>query len=106
MKPTWWLLYAIGLSLVGVLALVERFVPAGGLRSILQIAAVVVGFGLLAFWNRRNRVALELEECRRRRGTVWQGRIVPTARSAESIEVKGSRAGALPVPETAARARR
>jgi len=46
MKPTWWLLYAI----------------------VLEIFVVVIGFALMALWNRRNRVALELDECRRRSG--------------------------------------
>ncbi len=31
--PTWWLLYAIGLSLVGVLVLVEILVPEEGVRA-------------------------------------------------------------------------
>jgi len=51
MKPTWWLLYAI----------------------VLEIFVVVIGFALMALWNRRNRVALELDECRRRSGPVRHG---------------------------------
>ena len=47
MKPTWWLLYAIGLSLVGLLALVEIFVPRGGVQSILEITVVIGSFGLM-----------------------------------------------------------
>jgi hypothetical protein len=105
MKPTWWLLYAIGLSLVGGLALVEHFVHEDGVRTVLQIVVVVVGFALMAFWNRCNRVARELDECRRRRGTVGRGRVVSIARSAELVE-NGSGSGSLPVPETAGRARR
>jgi hypothetical protein len=89
MKPTWWLLYAIGLSLVGVLGLVELFVREGGVRSVLEIVVVVIGFAVMAFWNRCNRVALELDECRRR-GTVGHGRVASTARSAEMVE-KGER---------------
>jgi len=63
-KPRWWLLYPIGLLLVGLIALVEIFVPASGLRGALAITVVIEMFGLMAQWLRRNRVALEL---RRRR---------------------------------------
>ena len=39
----------------------------GGLRKLLEVlAVVVVGFGLIAAWLRRNRIALELERGRRR----------------------------------------
>jgi hypothetical protein len=105
MKPTWWLLYAIGLSLVGVLALVELFVRESGVRTVLEIVVVVVGFALMAFWNRCNRVARELDECRRRRGTVGRDRVASTARSAELVE-NGSGSGSLRVAATAGRARR
>jgi len=105
MKPTWWLLYAIGLSLVGVLALVELFVPEKGLRVVLQIVVGVIGFAVMAFWNRRNRVALELDECRRRGGPVRHGRVASTARAAEMVE-KGNGSGPLRVPVPAGRARR
>ena len=44
MKPTWWLLYAIGVSLVGGLALVELTVPEEGLRVVLLSFVVVIGF--------------------------------------------------------------
>jgi hypothetical protein len=100
MKPTWWLLYAIGLSLAGMLVLVEVFVAEEGVRSVLQIAVVVLGFGLMAFWTRRNRVALELDDCRRGRGALGHGRVVWTAPPAPSVEEKGSRAGSPPVPES------
>jgi len=63
-KPRWWLLYPIGLLLVGLIALVEIFVPASGLRGALEITVVIEMIGLMAQWLRRNRVALEL---RRRR---------------------------------------
>jgi hypothetical protein len=104
MKPTWWLLYAIGISLVGALALVELFVREDGVRSVLEIAVVVIGFALMAFWSRRNRVALELDEWPRR-GTVGRSRVAATARPAEKVE-KGNGSGSLRVPDTAGRARR
>ena len=80
MKPTWWLLYAIGLLLVGLLALVEIFVPRGGLQSILEITVVIGSFGLMALWLRHNRVAMELEEHDRRRGLVGRRRLVSPLR--------------------------
>ena len=86
-RPKWLLLYASGLLLVGLLALVEIFVPAGGLRGVLQVAVVMTGFGLMALWVRRNRVAMELEESRQRRGTVWYGRPLPAR--VESAEHNG-----------------
>jgi hypothetical protein len=49
---------------VGLIALVEIFVPASGLRGALEITVVIEMFGLMAQWLRRNRMALEL---RRRR---------------------------------------
>jgi hypothetical protein len=77
-RPRWWLLYATGLLMVGLLAVVEIFVPAGGLRAVLEIAGVMTGFGLMACWVRSNRVAMELEESRRPLGTTGHaGRPVP-----------------------------
>ena len=105
MKPTWWLLYAIGVSLVGGLALVELTVPEEGLRVVLQTVVVVIGFALMAFWRRRNRVALELDECRRRSGPVRHGRAASTARAPEMAE-NGNGSGPLRMPEPAGRARR
>src|SRR3989442_14746221 len=61
-KPAWWLLNAIELLLLGLLALVEMFVQAGGLRGVLEIAVVIAMFRLMATWVRHNRVAIELEE--------------------------------------------
>jgi len=105
MKPTWWLLYAIGVSLVGGLALVELSVPEEDLRVVLQVFVVVIGFALMALWNRRNRMALELDECRRRSGPVRHGRVASTARAPEVLE-NGNGSGPLRMPEPAGRARR
>ena len=92
MKPTWWLLYAIGLLLVGLLALVEIFVPAGGLQSILEITVVIGSVGLMALWLRHNRVAMELEEHDRRRGTVGHRRpAFPLRQVTKPAKDQGSR---------------
>jgi hypothetical protein len=106
MKPTWWLLYAIGISLMGVFALVEIFVPEEGVRSVLQIAVVVMGFGLMACWNRRNRVAMELDECRRRRGAVGQCRPVPIPSATKAAGQRGSSVASPLLSEITGRARR
>jgi hypothetical protein len=106
MKPTWWFLDAIGLLLVGLLALVETFVPAGGLQTVLQIAVVIMGFGLMGRWARHNRVALELEECRRRRGTVGHRRLVSPPDSFKSVEQEGSRMASSLSPDITGSGRR
>lgn len=60
-KPTWWLLYAIGLLLAVLLGLVEVAVPVSRVRTAIEIAVVVCAFVLARFWFRHNRVAIELE---------------------------------------------
>lgn len=59
-QPTWWLLYAIAALLVVVVGLVEIFVAAGGLRTLLEALAVIGGFGLIRLWRRSNRIALDM----------------------------------------------
>ena len=63
-RATWWLLYLIGLLLVAAIGLVEVFVD-GGLRTLLETAVAVAGFGSIWVWLRSNRIALELEQSRR-----------------------------------------
>jgi hydrogenase/urease accessory protein HupE len=65
-RPAWWLLYAVAALFVAVVGLVEMFVEGGGLRQTLEAVAVVAGFGLIRFWLRHNRIALELEQGRKR----------------------------------------
>jgi len=60
MKPRWWLLYGLGVLLVALIGAIEVGVPPGALRTILESAAVALGFGLMLVWRRHNRVALEL----------------------------------------------
>jgi hypothetical protein len=60
MKPTWWQLYGLGVLLVALIGAIEVGVPPGALRTILESAAVILGFGLMLVWRRHNRVALEL----------------------------------------------
>ena len=76
-KPAWWQLYASVLLLVGLIGLVEVAVPAGGSRTIIEIAVVCGTFGLMLIWVRHNRVAMELNEwdAHRPRGLV----IAPSA---------------------------
>jgi hypothetical protein len=65
-RPAWWLLYVIAVGLVVVVGLVDTLVPGGGLRKIVESLTTVSGFGLIGVWLRRNRIALELEQARRR----------------------------------------
>jgi hypothetical protein len=65
-RPAWWLLYVIAVGLVVVVGLVDTLVPGGGLRKVLESLTTVAGFGLIGVWLRRNRIALELEQARRR----------------------------------------
>jgi hypothetical protein len=65
-KPTWWLLYMTGVLLVALVALAEVFIPAGALRGLMEIVIVLAMFWLAALWIRRNRIALDLEQTRRR----------------------------------------
>ena len=47
-----------------LIAIVEVNVPEGHLRTTLDSAAVVIGFGLMLAWRRHNRTAFELERRR------------------------------------------
>jgi hypothetical protein len=60
MKPAWWQLYGLGVLLVALIGAIEVGVPPGALRTILESAVVVLGFGLMLVWRRHNRIALEL----------------------------------------------
>jgi hydrogenase/urease accessory protein HupE len=65
-RPRWWLLYVIAALLVAVVGLVELSVDGQQLREILEALAVMTGFGLIGVWLRGNRIALDLEQGRRR----------------------------------------
>jgi hypothetical protein len=65
-RPTWWQLYVIVSLLVTVVWLLDVLVDGEALRTILEVATVAAGFGLVGIWQRRNRVALELEKGRHR----------------------------------------
>jgi hypothetical protein len=54
-QPMWWLLYVIGFLLVAGVGLVERYVPAGPLRTVLECAVVIVAFSLMLAWRHVNR---------------------------------------------------
>ena len=64
-RPAWWALCLIAVLLVAVVGLVETHVGDEGLRKVLEILVVVAGFGLIAVWLRRTRIALELERGQR-----------------------------------------
>lgn len=54
-KPAWWVLYAISLALVGAVGLLELNIPPGSVRTVLECAVVIFGFGLMLFWCHCNR---------------------------------------------------
>jgi hypothetical protein len=54
-QPAWWVLYLIGLLLVGGVGLLERYVPAGPARTVLECFVVTVAFGLMLVWRHCNR---------------------------------------------------
>jgi len=64
MKPSWWQLYALGVSLVALIGVVEVDVPTGALRTILESAVVVLAFTLMLVWRRHHRAAFDLERRR------------------------------------------
>ena len=59
-KPPWWLLYSIGALMLGAVGLLERYVPDGPVRTVLECAAVVGAFGLMLFWRRCNRARFDV----------------------------------------------
>jgi hypothetical protein len=54
-KPAWWMLYTVGFALVGAVGSLELNVPPGAVRTVLECAAVIFGFGLMLFWRHCNR---------------------------------------------------
>ncbi len=64
-KPAWSLLYVIVLLQTGLLAVIEVSIPPGALRTALESAVVVAGFGLMLMWRRLNRARLDVENGRR-----------------------------------------
>jgi len=72
-KPTWWLLYAIGLLMLGLLALIAALVDEGTGRTILEVAVVVLVVPWMIVWVWRNRAAMELEDWREGR-SCWRER--------------------------------
>ena len=59
-KPRWWVLYSVSALMLGAVGLLERYVPAGPVRTVLECAAVVLAFGLMLLWRRCNRVRFDL----------------------------------------------
>ena len=67
MKPTWWQLYGLGVLLVALIGAIEVGVSPGALRTILESAAVVLGFGLMLLgavtigsrWSWRHRLYIQ-----------------------------------------------
>jgi hypothetical protein len=92
-KPTWWLLYAIGLLMLSLLALIAALVDAGTGRTILEVAVVVLVVPWMMVWVWCNRAARELEDWRAHslpRGPVVA---VPSGTSHRTLRARDDRAG-------------
>lgn len=59
-KPRWWALYVLCLLLVGLIGLVQAEVPLEPIRQVLDVAATLTVFGMMALWVHVNRAALDL----------------------------------------------
>jgi hypothetical protein len=60
-RPTWWMLYVIGLALMILFLLADMYVSAGSLRSVIESALVIAAFASMSMWRRHNRIALDLQ---------------------------------------------
>jgi ABC-type nickel/cobalt efflux system permease component RcnA len=78
-KPTWWPLYVLMILLIGLIALVEATVAERGPRVVLESFVVIALFGMMWWWLRSNRVAMELQNAERRE---FVARPRPTAEDA------------------------
>jgi hypothetical protein len=79
-RPRWGRLYLLAGLMLGVLLLVQALVSAGAERTALQCGLVLVGFGSMVQWTRRNGAALDhLDwcDCASSRVTV---RVIPSGR--------------------------
>jgi len=79
-RPRWGRLYLLAGLMLGVLLLVQALVSAGAERTTLQCGLVLVGFGSMVQWTRRNGAALDhLDwcDCASSRITV---RVIPSGR--------------------------
>jgi hypothetical protein len=61
-KPTWWLLYTIGATLVGLVGLLEHSVAGEAARLMLELGSVAGMLVLVLCWLRVNRGRIELAE--------------------------------------------
>ena len=54
-RPAWWCLYVIALLLVSAVGAMERYLPDGPMRTVLECSLVILAFGLMLVWRRCNR---------------------------------------------------
>ena len=64
-KPSWWLLDGVVAGTLLGLVAVQWAVPSPLVRQLLQVAAVVLGYGLMVIWLRTNASALDTVQWRR-----------------------------------------
>lgn len=61
-KPSWWLLDGVVIAITLGLLVLQWAALSPLVRQLLQVAAVLLGYWLIAIWLRANAVALEAEE--------------------------------------------
>ena len=78
-RPAWGWLYASAALALAPFILVVRIVPAGAVRTLMEVVAALILIGTLVLWVRVNRIALE-RQGRRDRG--WRQATLTAAASA------------------------
>jgi hypothetical protein len=94
-KPTWWLLYTIGATLVGLVGLLETSVSGDATRLVLELGSVVTMFSLMLCWLRVNRGRIELAEARATRAHAF-GLVIQVSAPGVKNSSKSPRAGTAP----------
>jgi hypothetical protein len=83
-RPAWGWLYAWAALALAPFFLVVRIVPAGAVRTLMEVVAALILIGTLVRWVRVNRIALELQG-RRDRG--WRQATLTAAESARPADM-------------------
>ena len=82
-RPAWAWLYASAALALAPFVLVVTHVPAGAVRTIIEVVAALILIGTLALWVRLNRIALELQG---RRDSGWREAIVTANASTRPVD--------------------
>jgi len=61
-RPTWWLLYSLGVALTILVAVIETSAARGPARLFLELASAITVSLLMLVWLRANRIRIVLAE--------------------------------------------